>query len=257
MTETSASTTTHATRPASTRIIDGEAVVLSRRHGVKSPEAAAAPIFPPVDEPETAPVTDTAYIFERRQHPMARAPLPARRYPEADLLFQPQPTQRFAPPTRVDGLSLFLKDTAGAMPRSGRMAGLGAMALSILLPAILFLAPEGPVGSAMAGVQSGGFRVAGLSARIVARGDGAVLAVEGTIHNAAARATRVPPLRIALKSANGVTQTRMLATSATSLAAGGSLTFHSAVAVPAGSRGDVSVDFIDDVRFDATGPSPR
>jgi hypothetical protein len=257
MTETSASATARARRPAPARTIDGEAVVLSRRHGVKSPCAATAPIFPAADEPDTAPAAHTTYVFERRQHPMARAPLAARRYPESDLLFQPQPSQRFAPPTRVDGLSLFLKDTAGALPRSGRMAGLGAMVLSVLLPAILFFAPDGPVGSAVAGVQGGGFRVAGLSARIVARGDGAVLSVEGTIHNAAPHATRVPPLRIALKSANGVTQTRMLDTTTASLAAGGSLSFRSSVAVPAGSRGDVSVDFINNVRFDATGPSPR
>jgi hypothetical protein len=257
MTETSASTAKHLARPAPSRIIDGEAVVLSRRQGVKSTAAETAPFLPPADEPDMPPVGQTAYVFERRQHPMARAPLPARRYPEADLLFQPQPTQRFAPPTRVDGLSLFLKDTTGTLPRSGRIAGLGAMALSILLPALFFFSPDGPVGSAMAGVQAGGFRVAGLSANIQARGDGAVLAVEGTIYNGAAHATPVPPLRIALKSANGVTQTRMLATSATSLAAGGSLTFRSAVAVPAGSHGDVSVDFISHARFDATGPSPR
>lgn len=230
MTGTSASSTAYAKRPAALMTIDCDAVVLSRRQGVKSAEAGPAPMIPAADEPDMGLATHTAYIFERRQHPMARAPLPARRHPETDLLFQPQPVQRFAPPTRLDGLSLFLKDTTGALPRSGRIAGLGAMALSILLPALLFLAPDGPVGTAMAGVQAGGFRVAGLNANIVARGDGAVLAVEGTIHNGAAHATPIPPLRIALKSAGGVTQTRMLAVSAASLAAGGSLTFRSAVA---------------------------
>ena len=257
MTETSASNS-QRTRHAP-GVIDGEAVVVARRQVIKSPRdrAAAAPIIPPAAEPDMPLSAHAAYVFERRQHPMPRAPLSVRRHPQADLLFQPQSPQRFAPPTRIDGVSLFLKDKSGAIPRNGRIAGLGALALSILIPAILFFSPQGPVSSAMAGVQAGGFRVAGLNAKIVPRGQGAVLSVEGTIHNATSRAGFAPPLRIALKSDGGIIQTRMLTTGAKSLAAGGALSFRSTVAVPAGARGAVSVDFINETRIDAIGPSPR
>ncbi|BDA86144.1 hypothetical protein Sa4125_36860 [Aureimonas sp. SA4125] len=257
MTETSASTATRHAWPRSSKVIDGEAVVVAARQGVKSAsaKAAAAPMAPPEAEPDARLSIRLAPAFERPQHPMARGAGPARRRPDLDLLFQPP--QEFAPPTRASGLTLFLKDTGGSVPRNGRIAGLGALSLALLLPAVLFLFPEEAVGSAVAGVQAGGFRVAELSARIVPRGDAAVLSVEGRIQNSAAKAGFVPALRIALKSADGVTQTRMLAPGTKKLASGGALLFRSTVAVPAGSRGDVSVDFIGDVRIDAVGPSPR
>ena len=257
MTQTTASTAQRAR--STSMVIDGEAVTVARRQGAKNfgDKSASAPIFPPPAEPDIPLSSHTAYVFERRQHPMPRAPLPTRRHPATDLLFQPQPTLRFAPPTRVDGVSLFLKDTSGAIPRNGRIAGFGALALSILLPAFLLLSPQGPVNSAMAGVQAGGFRVAGLHVKILPRGDGAVLSVEGTVHNATGREAIAPPLRIALKSSDGVIRTRMLSTSTKSIASGAALTFRSTVAVPVGARGDVSVDFVNDTRIDSVGPSPR
>ncbi|MBC8129593.1 MAG: hypothetical protein H7Y08_04640 [Rhizobiaceae bacterium] len=238
-------------------VIDGEAVVVARVQRMKSAveRAASAPVIFASDDP--APLArvpdvgaagrasaDEGSVFGRR------GSSPSRGGGDHDLFFQraPRGARRAALRSRSDSLSIFLRDTAGSIPAGGRLAGLGLLVLSLIIPAAMLIGMDAAVPArASAGASQVGFVIENLEAGISPRGRGEVLQVEGAVRNVSGEDAPLPPLRIALLDAAGTTTLRALGIGSRTLANGETLRFHSAVAVPVGTEGDVSVAFVDTI----------
>lgn len=239
-------------------VIDGEAVVVHRVAVVKSAlaRAASAPTIlasDPVDASGAEMRTETcmaARAFGRRGAGRSLS----RRQQDPDLLFQGRVSAAHhgtAATGLARGVSLFLQDTAGSIPNGRRMAALGVFVLCLLVPAAVVIVRNPPSAFASSTATSVGKAPQGLviedvDARISARNGGEILEVEGVLRNVSDAASLLPPLRIALANNEGTTTLRPVSTGERILAAGAALRFHSAVAVPPGTQGDVSVAFAAD-----------
>lgn len=202
-------------------VIEGEAVVLARR-------ALPRPMRPVVPE-EQASAGETfpaAHLHRRRR----AAP---------DLIFQGDVPAGWALQAG-EGRASLLRQAAG---RRRVVAAAGALLAALLLPAAVLGGPDASGDAGRLG-EAADFVVSEVDARILPRGQGAVLSVDALVRNVSAAAAPLPPVRLALVGNDGATWARPLASDRLTLAAGAALRFHSALAVPAGTDGAVSVDLV-------------
>lgn len=228
-------------------VIEGEAVVLTRRSdgcAVRQADGRVASCEPEARDAGPFVMREPEPLRYRRDMP--RIAKPARRPAASDLIFQgPAFAGRFAgkaAAARRTGLAKFL----GISPagKSGRILAGAVLIMAIVLPAALLGMPgKLPAGPGASGT-SADFAISEIDARILARGGGDVLSVDALVRNVSAKAAFVPPVRLAFAADDGASWTKPFGAADRTLAAGAALRFHSAVAVPPGVRGDVSVDLM-------------
>lgn len=215
------SDTAEAARPAFGRrgrrapaplVIDGEAVLVSRRPAPERPAADRA-------RPEAGEAA------ARAPHPQPRRP----REEPRDLIFSGLARAASAPIRPARRL--------GALPLAG-----GAAAGLVAMAAVAFAAmPSGPAIHA-ADLSRGGVTVSEVVARVGARNEGEVLSVEGVVRNAGKVPAAVPPLKLSLSAADGVVRAKPVVPLARPLGPGEVLRFQTMVAVPKGAVAGGTLD---------------
>ncbi|MCB8837234.1 hypothetical protein [Aurantimonas sp. VKM B-3413] len=222
-------------------VIDGVAEVTSRSSRVKSREekAAAFAAFQQ-HEPQETPV-----FGRRRSAQQAGAGSSRRQRPEnRDLLWQAQAAAAGVGPSPDPAAPRNAAKTKPSprMPLGQAALAAGAFALGLaLIPSFLVALPQSPVAATSLTDPGSAVAIRNVEASLTTRGDGAVLSVAGTIVNETAVPMLVPPLRIAFRHFDGKIETKPFRPDVDRLDPHQSVGFVSLIAVPEGTKGEVSV----------------
>ncbi|HEX2019398.1 MAG TPA: hypothetical protein VGO17_10710 [Aurantimonas sp.] len=231
----------HARPAAPTRVIESTAEVTERTRRKKSAAEIEAARQSLAETPEDldargsfgrrAPLDATACV--RRHEPRTAAP---------DLLWQNLPPRGARPlpggaarAVLAHARSLRLRDAA--FIATAFLAGLFALPVAILWMA------SAPVAAPLAVSPAERMILSEIETRLAPRGDGAVLTVAGRIANAADEPLQVPLMHIVMSGPDGSRHVKPLRAGIGELGAGQSVQFLSALAVPAGTAGEVAIGF--------------
>ena len=225
-------------QPASpARVIEGTAEVTARTRRKKSAaelDMARQSLSGTVEE------VDARSAFGRRAPTARQRPEPQAAAP--DLLWQSLPPRGARPlpggalrAVVAQARSLRLRDAAF-------IAGAFVVGMFALPVGILWMA-SAPVAAPLAAASASGVILSEIETNLAPRGDGVVLTVAGRIANVADQAIQVPLMHIVMSGADGSRQVKPLRAGIGELGAGQSVQFLSAMAVPAGTQGDIRIDF--------------
>lgn len=227
----------HAKLESPARVIEGTAEVTTRIRREKSAaemEAARLSLAGPAGEAETrtsfgrrSPLDPAG--SRRRHEPQTAAP---------DLLWQSLPP-RGARPLPGGAARAIIAHARSLRLRDAATIATAFVVGMFALPVLILWMAAAP----LAASPTGGVVLSEIETSLAPRGDGAILTVAGRIANVAEEAAHVPLMHIVMRGADGSRQVKPLRAGIGELGAGQSVQFLSALAVPAGTEGEIDVDF--------------
>ncbi|NDV88731.1 hypothetical protein GTW51_18695 [Aurantimonas aggregata] len=232
----------HRADPAApARVIEGTAEVTTRIRRDKSAaemEAARLSLAAPTGEAEART------LFGRRA-PLD--PAGSRRRHDAqtaapDLLWQSR-APRGARPMPGGAARAIVAHARSLRLRDAASIATAFVVGMFALPFLVLWMAAAPVAAPLVMSPSGGVILSDVETSLSPRGDGAVLTVAGRLANVATRSANVPLMHIVMSAPDGSRQVKPLRAGIGELGAGQSVQFLSALAVPAGTDGDIAVDF--------------
>lgn len=229
-------------------LIDGTAEVTTRRTLQKSAAEIAAARLGLTIEPDHAEPSPAREFFGQRDTRAfgGETGFASPRDTAPDLFSQAFAPSHFVSPAASRAAERSILTRARAMRLRNAALVVGGFLIGLLaVPALLLSTPQSPIAAPLADSSRSGLLLRDIEANIAPRGDGAVLSVAGTVANDTTVSALLPPLRIVLTGPGGDLLTKPLRAGVERLAPGQSVRFVSALAVPAGIAGDVSVRFDD------------
>ncbi len=229
-------------------LIDGTAEVTTRRTLQKSAAEIEAARRALMIEPGDAEPTPARAFFGQRDTRASggETGFSGPRNAAPDLFSQAFAPSHFVSPAASEAEDRSILTRARAVRlRNGALIVGGFLIGLLAVPALLLSTPQSPIAAPLADSSLSGLLLRDIEANIAPRGDGAVLSVAGTVANETTASALLPPLRIVLTGPGGDLLTKPLRAGVERLAPGQSVRFVSALAVRAGSAGDVSVRFDD------------
>ncbi|WP_206453003.1 hypothetical protein [Aurantimonas marina] len=231
-------------------LIDGTAEVTTRRTLPKSAAEIEAVRRGLMIEPDPAEHSPARAFFGQRAPGAfgAETGFSGQRNAGPDLFSQAFAPSHFTASTAHDATERSILARGGAARlRNGALIAGGFLVGLLAVPALLLSTPQSPIAAPLSDPSLSGLLIRDVDANVAPRGDGAVLSVAGTVANDTKMSALLPPLRIVLTGPEGDLLSKPVRTAVERLAPGRAVRFVSAMAVPVGLSGDVSV------RFDSPG----